>query len=104
MFGDKGRNIITGQSGAKGSSGLKGEPGFPGLQGYDGQPGLNGQPGPNGGKGSPGEMGVPGRMVGQIFALERNLINYLFFIGPESDHWECLSVTHSLTNSLTPVY
>ena len=23
------------------------------------------------------------------------------FIGPESDHWECLSVTHSLTNSLT---
>ena len=25
-----------------------------------------------------------------------------FFIGPESDHWECLSVTHSLTHSLTP--
>ena len=25
------------------------------------------------------------------------------FIGPESDHWQCLSVTHSLTNSLTPV-
>ena len=24
-----------------------------------------------------------------------------FFIGPESDHWLCLSVTHSLTNSLT---
>ena len=23
------------------------------------------------------------------------------FIGPESDHWECLSLTHSLTNSLT---
>ena len=23
------------------------------------------------------------------------------FIGPESDHWLCLSVTHSLTNSLT---
>ena len=23
------------------------------------------------------------------------------FIGPESDHWQCLSVTHSLTNSLT---
>ena len=22
------------------------------------------------------------------------------FIGPESDHWECLSVTHSLTHSL----
>ena len=28
---------------------------------------------------------------------------YIFiFIGPESDHWECLSLTHSLTNSLTP--
>ena len=25
------------------------------------------------------------------------------FIGPESDHWECLSVTHSLTDSLNPV-
>ena len=25
----------------------------------------------------------------------------LFFIGPESDHWECLSVTNSLTHSLT---
>ena len=23
------------------------------------------------------------------------------FIGPESDHWECLSVTHSLTHWLT---
>ena len=23
------------------------------------------------------------------------------FIGPESDHWLCLSVTHSLPNSLT---
>ena len=23
------------------------------------------------------------------------------FIGPESDHWECLSVTDSLTHSLT---
>ena len=22
----------------------------------------------------------------------------LFFIGPESDHWECLSVTNSLTH------
>ena len=22
----------------------------------------------------------------------------IFFIGPESDHWLCLSVTHSLTN------
>ena len=24
------------------------------------------------------------------------------FIAPESDHWQCLSVTDSLTNSLTP--
>ena len=24
-----------------------------------------------------------------------------FFIGPESDHWECLSLTHSLTDWLT---
>ena len=24
----------------------------------------------------------------------------VFFIGPESDHWECLSVTHSLPNSV----
>ena len=22
-----------------------------------------------------------------------------FFIGPKSDHWECLSLTHSLTDS-----
>ena len=22
----------------------------------------------------------------------------MFFIGPESDHWECLSLTHSLTH------
>ena len=33
------------------------------------------------------------------------LILFIFcpyvFIGPESDHWECLSVTHWLTNSLT---
>ena len=25
----------------------------------------------------------------------------VFFIGPESDHWLCLSLTHSLTDSLT---
>ena len=25
----------------------------------------------------------------------------MFFIGPESDHWLCLSVTNSLTDSLT---
>ena len=27
----------------------------------------------------------------------------IVFIGPESDHWECLSVTHSLTHWLTAV-
>ena len=26
---------------------------------------------------------------------------YIFIIGPESDHWECLSLTNSLTHSLT---
>ena len=29
-----------------------------------------------------------------------NIMNYIF-IGPESDHWLCLSLTDSLTNSLT---
>ena len=32
--------------------------------------------------------------------------NIIFFMGPESDHWQCLSLTYSLTiltNSLTPV-
>ena len=28
-------------------------------------------------------------------------LQYLVFIGPESDHWECLSLTDSLPNSLT---
>ena len=28
---------------------------------------------------------------------------FSFFIGPESDHWLCLSLTDSLTDSLTPV-
>ena len=27
--------------------------------------------------------------------------SYLVFIGPESDHWLCMSLTHSLTDSLT---
>ena len=33
------------------------------------------------------------------------LLKAVFFIGPESDHWECLSVSNSLslTDSLTPV-
>ena len=29
-------------------------------------------------------------------------LTYLIFIGPESDHWLCLSLTHWLTDSLTP--
>ena len=37
-------------------------------------------------------------MIG--FSHKRNQ-NFLFplFIGPESDHWECLSLTNSLTHS-----
>ena len=34
-----------------------------------------------------------------ILPCEKNCPD--FFIGPESDHWLCLSVTHSLTDSLT---
>ena len=30
------------------------------------------------------------------------LFSLIIFIGPESDHWECLSLTLSLTHSLTP--
>ena len=39
--------------------------------------------------------------------MQKSLHHCLFylmltiFIGPESDHWLCLSLTHSLTNSLT---
>ena len=29
------------------------------------------------------------------------LLSSIIFIGPESDHWQCLSVTDSLTHSLT---
>ena len=29
-------------------------------------------------------------------------VTWHFFIGPESDHWQCLSLTDSLTDSLTP--
>ena len=36
------------------------------------------------------------RAVRYQLQLERFVI-----IGPESDHWECLSLTHSLTNSVT---
>ena len=33
---------------------------------------------------------------------ENDLQNQVLFFGPESDHWECLSLTDSLTDSLTP--
>ena len=46
-------------------------------------------------------------LVFVLIDLTRNLtlsaiiiIVYIIFIGPESDHWECLSVTHWLTHSL----
>ena len=32
---------------------------------------------------------------------QRKICISSFFIEPESDHWECLSLTHSLTDSLT---
>ena len=37
-----------------------------------------------------------GRVI--LVFISLNLISS--FTGPESDHWECSSVTHSLTNSL----
>ena len=36
-----------------------------------------------------------------VFLKRVKKTNGGFFIGPESDHWECLSLTHSLTDSLT---
>ena len=38
---------------------------------------------------------------GHIVHLNTRLrfIIYLLFIGPESDHWQCLSLTDSLTHS-----
>ena len=39
-----------------------------------------------------------------VICLKRTVpleMGYVLFIGPESDHWLCLSVTHSLTDSLT---
>ena len=49
------------------------------------------------------------RRSGEILRYEsstptaQELSSSTFFIGPESDHWQCLSVTHSLTNSLRNV-
>ena len=40
--------------------------------------------------------------LGRFVALAVAGIHSYVFIGPESDHWQCLSVTHSLTHSLTP--
>ena len=51
---------------------------------------------------------VPGKIVNllsghEIYKSQRKMLKQSFkldvniFIGPESDHWKCLSVTHSLT-------
>ena len=34
-------------------------------------------------------------------AGKRHFLLFFIFIGPESDHWECLSLTNSMTHSLT---
>ena len=39
----------------------------------------------------------------QDVEIDGMFLKGVLFIGPESDHWECLSVTDSLTDSLTPV-
>ena len=43
--------------------------------------------------------------IGHTLTFKEDIcaISECVFIGPESDHWLCLSVTHSLTHSLTPV-
>ena len=40
-----------------------------------------------------------GRIIQHLIPTKTSCI----FIGPESDHWLCLSLTHWLTDSLTPV-
>ena len=48
--------------------------------------------------------GPPDKFTGALLCEELGDFYFGgFFIGPESDHWECLSVTDSLTDSLTPV-
>ena len=37
-----------------------------------------------------------------FFLFDDSGMRMTIFIGPESDHWLCLSLTHSLTHSLTP--
>ena len=39
--------------------------------------------------------------ITDIIEVSSSSSSYSFFIGPESDHWLCLSLTHSLTNWLT---
>ena len=46
------------------------------------------------------------QIFGEVFISHIQLVLNIFiisclFIGPESDHWECLSLTHSLTDWLT---
>ena len=47
------------------------------------------------------ERGAEPQFTSGAGAAEGLLVRSPPFIGPESDHWLCLSVTHSLTNSLT---
>ena len=35
--------------------------------------------------------------------LDDTVLCYVFFIGPESDHWECLSLTHCCLVNLIDV-
>ena len=41
------------------------------------------------------------RMLKVSFSITLKTVFFFLFIGPESDHWLCLSVTHWLTDSLT---
>ena len=47
--------------------------------------------------------GSPPGLIFYFFAclVGRQALKSSIFIGPESDHWQCLSVTPSLPNSLT---
>ena len=40
-------------------------------------------------------------LLAELICPQGSAFLLLLFIGPESDHWECLSVTDSLTDSLT---
>ena len=46
------------------------------------------------------DLTTPGPQC-EVFDDDDEVRYELVFIGPESDHWQCLSLTDSLTNSLT---